>query len=302
MVKMFEEYRIEHAPRIKELKYSAHLLGQSRLSMAGLALLLFFVFVALLASSIATHDPLAINLAERLQPPSWEHLLGTDEYGRDMFSRVVHGTRFAFYEGFLIVSISLGAGTAIGLASGYRGGFIDEISMRIMDILLAFPYLVLAICIASALMKPEGGFYFDPLFSALMAISIVSIPSYARLVRSEVLTVKESEFVDAARASGASSFRISFTHILPNCLAPLVVQATMSFGTAVISAAAMSFIGLGAQPPIPEWGALIVSGRSLLPRYWWCATFPGIAILFFSMGFNLFGDGLRDIMDPRLRR
>lgn len=297
---MFEEMRKE--PFFKEMRYSMHLLGQSYLSIAGLAIILLFVFMAVFTSFIAPYEPNVIDLANTLQPPSLEHLMGTDEYGRDVFSRVIYGTRYAFLEGLLAVSISLTVGTTLGLLSGYRGGMTDEVTMRLMDILLAFPYLVLAICIVSALMKPEGGFFLDPLMSGILAISIVSIPSYARLVRGTVLSVKETEFVEAARANGASSLRIAFVHILPNSLAPIIVEATMSLGTVVISAAGLSFIGLGAQPPTPEWGALISSGRFLLPTYWWCATFPGIMILLFVMGFNLFGDGLRDILDPRLRR
>jgi len=297
---MFEEARKELF--FKELRYSMHLLKQSYLSIAGLVIISVFIFIAIFATHIAPYDPNEINLLETLRPPSWTHLMGTDEYGRDVFSRVIYGTRYAFLEGLLIVSISLTVGTALGLLSGYKGGLTDEITMRAMDILLAFPYFVLAICIASALMKPEGGFFFDPLMSGILSISIVSIPSYARLVRGTVLSIKEAEFVEAAKANGASSLRIAFVHILPNCLAPIIVQSTMSLGTAVISAAGLSFIGLGAQPPTPEWGALITTGRSLLPAYWWCATFPGIAILLFVMGFNLFGDGLRDILDPRLRR
>lgn len=297
---MFEEVRKE--PFFKEMRYSMHLLGQSYLSIAGLVIILIFIFMAIFAPFIAPYEPDAIDLANTLQPPSLEHLMGTDEYGRDVFSRVVYGTRYAFLEGLLAVSISLTVGTTLGLLSGYRGGMTDEVTMRGMDILLAFPYLVLAICIVSALMKPEGGFFLDPLMSGILAISIVSIPAYARLVRGTVLSVKETEFVEAARADGASSLRIAFVHILPNSLAPIIVEATMSLGTVVISAAGLSFIGLGAQPPTPEWGALIASGRYLLPTYWWCATFPGIMILLFVMGFNLFGDGLRDILDPRLRR
>jgi len=299
---MFEEVRREHTPFFKELRYSMHLLGQSHLSIAGLVIILVFISIAIFAPFIAPYDPNEIDLMSTLQSPSWEHLMGTDEYGRDLFSRVIYGTRYAFLEGLLIVSISLAVGTTLGLLSAYRGGMTDEVTMRGMDILLAFPYFVLAVCIVSALMKPEGGFFIDPLMSGIIAISIVSIPSYARLVRGTVLSVKETEFVEAARADGASSLRIAFVHILPNCLAPIIVQATMSIATAVISAAGLSFIGLGVQPPAPEWGALITSGRYLLPNYWWCATFPGIMILLFAMGFNLFGDGLRDILDPRLRR
>jgi ABC-type dipeptide/oligopeptide/nickel transport system permease subunit len=299
---MFENIRKEHAPLLKEIRYSMHQFRQSTLSLVGFAIVLLFVFIAIFSPYLAPYDPNEIDLMGKLQPPSWEHLMGTDQYGRDMFSRVLYGTRYAFLEGFLIISISLSVGIALGLLSGYRGGLVDEVIMRAMDILLAFPYLVLAICIASAVMKPDGGFFFDPLISAILAISITTIPSYARLVRSTVLSVKETEFVEAARADGASSARIAFIHILPNCLAPLIVQATMTIGTAVISASAMSFLGLGAQPPTPEWGALITSGRNLLPDYWWCATFPGIAIFLFVMGFNLMGDGLRDVLDPRLRR
>lgn len=299
---MLDSMRKEHAPLLKEIRYSMHMFRQSTLSIAGLVIVLLFVFIAIFAPFLAPYDPAEINYKVSYRPPSWEHLMGTDNYGRDVFSRVIAGTRYAFLEGLLIISISLSVGVVLGLISGYRGGLVDEVIMRIMDIILAFPYLVLAICIASAMMKPGGGFFFDPLMAALLAISITSIPSYARLVRSTVLSVKETEFVEAARANGASSARIAFVHILPNCLAPLIVQATMSIGTSVISAAAMSFIGLGAQPPTPEWGALITTGRNLLPDYWWCATFPGIAIFLFVMGFNLLGDGLRDILDPRLRR
>jgi peptide/nickel transport system permease protein/dipeptide transport system permease protein len=219
--------------------------------------------------------------------------LGTDDFGRDLLSRLIHGARISMLVGVVSVSISLFFGTIAGAVAGFYRGWVDVIIMRVMDILLAFPSILLAIVIV-AFLGPS-------LENAMIAIGIVSIPRYARIVRGSVLEEYSKDYVQAARALGASDFRLIFQHILPNCLAPLIVQTTLGFASAILEAAALSFLGLGAQPPTPEWGAMLAGGRALILRAWWVVTFPGITILLAVLGFNLLGDGLRDALDPRLR-
>jgi peptide/nickel transport system permease protein/dipeptide transport system permease protein len=248
---------------------------------------------------IAPHDPVENALYDQLIPPMWEeggtakHILGTDDLGRDMLSRLIFGARVSLMVGLVSVGIAVILGTLFGAIAGYFGGWPDNIIMRIMDIILAFPGILLAIVIVA---------YLGPgLKNAMVAIGVISIPRFARIVRASVLEENEKDYVLAARAVGARNRRIIFNTVLPNCLAPIIVQASLGFGSAILDAAGLSFLGLGAQPPIPEWGAMIAMGRSMILRAWWVMTFPGIAILLGVLGFNLLGDGLRDALDPRLR-
>jgi len=252
------------------------------------------LLVAVLAPWIAPYDPLAQDFSVRLQPPSRAHWFGTDQFGRDIFSRVVFGSRIAL-EIILIVSvISGGLGALVGWVAGYFGGRMDEVLMRLTDMFLAFPSLVLAMAFAAAL--GPG------LPNMIFAISLVTWTPYARLARGETLRTKALDFVEAARAMGASDMRIIFRHVLPMTLSVLIVQLTLRMGTIVLTAAGLGFLGLGAQPPTPEWGAMVSDGRNYIVDQWWMSTLPGAAIAAAVLGFNLLGDGIRDILDPRLRR
>jgi ABC-type dipeptide/oligopeptide/nickel transport system permease subunit len=274
-------------------------LFRNKTGVAGLIIITIFVFLAVFAPLISPHDPVENALYEQLKPPVWEeggamkNILGTDDLGRDMLSRLIYGARVSLMVGLVSVGIALFLGTLFGAIAGYYGGWLDNIIMRIMDIILAFPGILLAIVIVA---------YLGPgLKNAMMAIGIIAIPRFARIVRASVLEENEKDYVLAARAVGARNRRIIFNTILPNCLAPIIVQASLGFGSAILDAAGLSFLGLGAQPPIPEWGAMIAMGRSMILRAWWVMTLPGLAILLGVLGFNLLGDGLRDALDPRLR-
>lgn len=266
----------------------------------GAALLLFFVACALLAD-LAPYGYRQMDLRERLSPPSLvserpdraPHLLGTDALGRDLFSRLLHGARISLAVGFGCVALSMLFGVAMGLAAGYLGGFWDTLLMRSVDLMLAFPSILLAVAVVAVL----G----NSLINAMVAVGIVGIPVFARVTRASVLVVKRLEYVQAAVAQGATSLRIVLRHILPNCLGPLVVQATLALGVAVLDAAALSFLGLGAKPPQPEWGAMLADTYRYIGKAPWLAVGPGLAILGLVLGFNLLGDGLRDALDPRRR-
>lgn len=271
-----------------------HRLRQNRLSIVGLALIAGFLLLAFAAPLIAPADPMQQALYNRLSPPTLAHPFGTDDFGRDILSRVIYGARISLRVGVVAVLIALLLGTGIGLVAGYWGGWIDQVLMRVMDLLLAFPSILLAIGIV-AILGPG-------LENAMLAVGIVAVPQYARLVRASVLTVRETDYVLAARALGASDVRILAIAILPNCLAPLIVQATLGLATAILDAAGLSFLGLGAQPPIPEWGAMLSQGRELIVRAPWVLTFPGGAIFLTVLAFNLVGDGLRDALDPKAVR
>lgn len=264
---------------------------KQRLALLGGGILVVLLLTAILAPVLAPRDPLAQDLYIRLQPPSTSHWLGTDDFGRDIFSRVVYGSRISLRIGLIAISLALTGGTLLGLIAGYRGGLADMLIMRLMDLMLAFPSILLAIAIV-AVTGPG-------IENAILAVSIVLVPQFARLVRSSVLTVREATYVEAARALGATEMRLLFYSILPNCTAPLIVQATLGLGTAILDAAGLSFLGLGAQPPVPEWGAMLSGGRELLLRAPWVMTFPGLAIFTVVLGLNLFGDGLRDALDPK---
>lgn len=261
--------------------------------MAGGILLLVFGLMALLAPLLSPADPLAKNVAASLNPPSANYLLGTDKLGRDLLSRMLYGARISLLIGGAVVVMAGMVGTLVGLVAGYAGGLVDEVLMRMTDLFFAFPALILAMAIAGAL-GPS-------LLNALIAVSVVTWPIYARLIRGEVLGLRQREFVQAARALGLSERRILARHVLPNTLAPLLVQASFDMGAAILSVAGLSFIGFGAQPPTPEWGVMISEGRNYMSTHWWVPTVPALAILLTVAGFNLVGDGLRDYLDPRLR-
>jgi len=268
-------------------------LRKNRSATVGGAVIGLMVLVALLAPALASYPPWEQVLADRLQPPSAAHWLGTDDLGRDVFSRIVHGARISLFIGVLSVGISLAIGLPLGAVAGYVGGWVDGVIMRVMDVMLAFPSFLLAVMIA--------GILGPSLRNAMIAIGIVQVPRYVRILRASVLSVKAEQYVEAASALGVPSGRILFKHVVPNCLAPLIVQSTLGIASAILEAAGLSFLGLGAQPPSPEWGAMLASGRNLIQVAPWVVTYPGIAILVAVLGFNLFGDGLRDALDPRLK-
>lgn len=258
----------------------------------GLGILCVFFLGAVAGPWIAPGDPLEQDLGKRLQPPGRDHLLGTDEFGRDVLSRLIHGTRISLLIGVVSVGIGLTIGGLLGLASGYFGGWIDLLSMRLVDVMLAFPSILLAVVVV-AVLGPS-------LVNAMVAVGIVSVPHYARLIRSQVLTVRARAFVEAERAVGAKESRILLHTVLPHCTAPMVVQASLGLATAILDAAGLSFLGLGAQPPLPEWGAMLGHGREYVIHAPWVLAAPGTAILLTVLGFNLLGDSLRDALDPRL--
>ena len=263
------------------------------LSLLGVLFIVILVFTGVLAPVLAPHDPIEISPDRRLTPPSSANWLGTDEVGRDILSRLIHGARISLQIGVTIVFFAAITGLIIGLISGYFGGILDQTLMRFTDMFMSFPTLILAIAMTAAL-GPS-------LFNAVLAMIIVWWPIYARLIRGEVLAVKEKEYIRAIRALGARPFKIIFCHVLPNTIDVVVIRASIDFGNAVMFCAALSFIGLGAQPPQPEWGAMVTTGRDYLRDAWWLVTFPGLAIFLTVMGFNLLGDSLRDFLDPKLR-
>lgn len=266
-------------------------LKRHRLALVGAGILIGLIGVAVLAPLLAPYDPLEQNLYKRLQAPSLTYPLGTDDFGRDILSRIIYGARISLRIGLISISIALSVGSALGLVAGYRGGGLDTVVMRLMDIMLAFPSILLAIAIV-AVTGPG-------IENVMVAVSIVMVPQYARLVRACVLSIREMAYVEAARALGGGEVRILLASVLPNCAAPLIVQSTLSMGTAILDAAGLSFLGLGAQPPVPEWGAMLSGGRELLLKAPWVMTFPGLAIFTVVLGLNLFGDGLRDALDPK---
>lgn len=272
---------------------------KNRLALLGGVVVLALVVVALAAPWIAPHDPAQINPFQRLQPPawmaggSWEYPLGTDHLGRDLLSRIIYGSRVSLAVGAVVVLVATTVGVVMGLVSGFFGGWVDTVIQRVVEILLAFPYLVLAIALMGVL-----GPGLTNLFLALVYKEWVTP---ARVVRAEVLAVKNREFVEAARALGASGWRIMFRHILPNVLASAVVIGTLRVAWVILMEASLSFLGLGVQPPTPSWGTMIADGRSAIFQQWWISTFPGVAILVTVLAINLLGEGLRDALDPRLR-
>jgi peptide/nickel transport system permease protein len=271
-------------------------LGQFRRSHVGLVgavLVCAFVLVAALAPLLSPYDPVSADFANVLSPPTRAHPFGTDDIGRDILSRVVYGSRISLQAGLFTVAVALSIGLPLGLVAGYLGGRVDNAIMRGLEVVLAFPGLVLALGI-TAVLGPK-------LIHALFAIGVVFVPNFARLIRAQVLSVKEHDFVAAARALGASDRRLVLLHILPNCLAPLLVQSSFSVAFGILTEAALSFLGMGTQPPTPSWGIMLSAGRGYLEQAPWLGAFPGLAIFLAVLGFNLLGDGIRDALDPRLK-
>jgi len=266
--------------------------ARNRMVLVGAVLVIGVLLAGLLAPMISPNDPIKIT-PDALAPPTREHPFGTDDLGRDILSRMLYGARISPIVGLIAVAISTVAGVSMGLVSGYAGGPADNVIMRVVDVLLSFPGIVLAIGIV-AILGPG-------LNHALLAVGIAGIPTFARVVRGSVLVEKEKEYVEAARLLGVPTPRLLLVHILPNVMAPVIVLSTLSVATAILAAAALSFVGLGAQLPTPEWGAMLSQGREYLASQWWVATFPGLAIAVTVLGVNLLGDGLRDVLDPRLR-
>ncbi len=264
---------------------------QNRLAVFGLIIVAALILVALFAPWLSSHSPVGQNLQLRLQPPGATHWFGTDELGRDIYSRIAYGARTTLYIVGLVVIIVGPVGLLVGTISGYFGGWIDAILMRITDVFLAFPRLILALAFVAALGPGIG--------NAIIAIAITAWPPYARVARAETITIRNSEFVDAARLQGASPLRIVVRQIIPLCLSSVLVRLTLDMAGIILTAAGLGFLGLGAQPPLPEWGAMISTGRQYILDQWWVATFPGLAIFIVSLGFNLLGDGLRDVLDPK---
>lgn len=274
--------------------------SENKGAVIGLYFIIFAILVAIFANVLAPHDPFEQYRDALLKPPVWmdggtsKFLLGTDDVGRDIMSRLMHGARLSLFVGLIVVTISLAVGIILGITAGYIGGFFEILVMRAMDIILALPSLLLALAIV-AILGPS-------LKNAILSIAVVVLPYYVRLTRASVLTEKNKDYVTASRVSGSGPFRMMFKVILPNCMAPLIVQATLGFSTAILDAAALGFLGMGAQPPTPEWGAMLANALQFVQRAWWVVTFPGLAILLTVLAFNLAGDGLRDALDPKMKR
>jgi peptide/nickel transport system permease protein len=269
-------------------------LAKNKMSLIGGIIIIIYLLLAILAPFIAPSDPYQINLLDKLKPPSMDHWMGTDDKGRDILSRILYGSQLSLAVGFVSVFIGALFGIVLGIVSGYFGGWIDTIIMRIIDILLAFPGMLLALAIVSAL-GPN-------LFNVMIAVGIFSIPTFARIVRASTLSIKKMEYIDAIKVLGATDLKIIFVHILPNIMSPIIVQGTNRLATSILSVASLSFLGMGAQPPSAEWGAMLSNGRDFLYSAPHIALFPGLAIAFIVLAFNLFGDGLRDALDPRMKQ
>lgn len=273
---------------------------ENRGAVIGLYVFLAFLLVAVFAPLIAPYSPSAQFRDAILQPPvwqdggTWQFALGTDAVGRDMLSRLIHGARFSFFVGIVVVVVAVTGGVIIGLIAGFAPNWLDALIMRLMDIILAFPSLLLALVLV-AVLGPT-------LLNAMIAIALVLQPHYVRLTRASVMSERSKDYVTASRVAGAGRLRLMFITVLPNCLAPIIVQAALSFSTAILDAAALGFLGMGAQPPTPEWGTMLADAREFVLRAWWVVTFPGIAILVTVLAINLMGDGLRDALDPKLKR
>ncbi|RFU66805.1 ABC transporter permease [Bacillus sp. V59.32b] len=266
---------------------------KNKLAIVGLSIVAFFILLAILAPLIAPYDVAKQELSNKHLAPSGEHWFGTDEFGRDIFSRVIYGARISLWVGFVSVAGSVIVGSFLGIVAGYYGRWVDTIISRIFDIILAFPSILLAIAVVAAL-GPS-------LQNALIAIAIINVPTFGRLLRSRVLSVKEEEYITAAKAIGMKDSRILIHHILPNSLAPIIVQGTLAIATAIIECAALGFLGMGAQAPTPEWGKMLADSRAFILQAPWTVLFPGLAIMLTVLGFNLMGDGLRDALDPRMK-
>ena len=282
--------------RTPEWKRYTRAYARSASSMLGLVIVVLFLAVAAAGPWIVPYPEDArgaVHLDQKLQPPGRTHWFGTDEVGNDVYTRVVLGARVSLWIGLIITVLAALIGVPLGILAGYAGGGLGETIMRVTDVFLSVPALVLALAVVGAL--GPG------ILNAMLALSLVWWPGYVRLVQGKTLALAQESYVEAARASGAGRLRVVFLHILPNCVSPIVVKASMDMGSAILAAASLGFIGLGAQPPYPEWGAMISHGRNYLPTWWWYSAFPGLAIYFTVLGFNLVGDGLRDLLDPKSR-
>jgi peptide/nickel transport system permease protein len=282
------------SPKIGQMKTIWKRLKKNKAAMVGGFFILLFLIVSFIGPDLTTQDPNKVQMINKLQAPSAEHWFGTDNYGRDIFTRIIHGMELTLKVGFFSVFIGGIIGVVLGIVSGYYGGRIDTIIMRVMDVLLAFPGILLALAIVSVL----GG----SLNNVIIAVAVFSIPAFARIVRGSTLSVRKLEYIDAMKALGASDFRIIFKHILPNVMSPIIVQATLRIATAILTASGLSFLGLGAQPPDPEWGAMLSEGRAFMAEHPHVILFPGIMIVIVVLAFNIFGDGLRDALDPKMNR
>ncbi len=269
-------------------------LRHNKIALFGLVLIFILVFTGVFAPLVAPYDPYQADLDVSLQAPSSNHIMGTDEEGRDVLSRVIYGARISLKVGIIASTLSLLIGVILGLLAGFFRGWVDSVIMRFTDMMFGFPALLFMIGITAAVPQPD-------INVAMLAIALVSWPGMARIMRSQVIQIRDREYVAAAEALGYSNLRIMLRHVLPNCLAPVIVAFTMSIGGAVLAEASLSFIGLGAQPPEPSWGSMISFGRTHLRGEWWISVFPGLAVAFMVMGFNLFGEGLRDALDPILK-
>lgn len=282
------------------LKEFWHDFSKNKGAVLGLLLIIFFILVAVFAPLLAPHSPSELFEGALRIGPAWTDsakdgfLLGTDDVGRDTLSRLIYGTRISMTVGFFVVLVAMSIGVTLGLFAGYFGGWTDRIIMRLIDIIMAFPSILLAIVVVSV-MGPG-------MQNAILAVAIVAIPNFTRIVRASVMAEKNKQYVMASQTFGASHFRIMFLEILPNCLAPLIVQATLGFSDGILNVAALGFLGLGAQPPLPEWGIMLSDSRAFIESSPWMVTLPGLCILFSVLSFNLFGDGLRDALDPRLKK
>lgn len=290
---------VDQTPELEDLKKRSQFwdiwrrLRRNKLAMLGLIIVLILVLSAVFANFIAPYDYAQQDLTNMKAWPSREHLLGTDDYGRDILSRIIYGGRVSLLVAILSIVFGLVVGGILGISAGYFGGVYDGTVMRIMDIIMAIPGFLLAVCISAAL---GSG-----VLNTAIAIGIGCVPGYARLLRALVLSIREQEYVEAARATGASDLRIMFRQIVPNILSPVIVESTLRIGGCILMISSLSFIGLGVQPPTPEWGSMLSAGRALIRSFWPIVTFPGLAIMLTLFGFNLFGDGLRDALDPKLK-
>ena len=272
----------------------------NRGALIGLGFMLAIMFLAVFANIIAPHSPIEQFREHTLVPPvwqeggSWEFILGTDAVGRDQLSRLIHGAQYSFYIGFIVIGISLSIGMLLGLTAAFAKGFVESLIMRLMDIVLAFPSLLLALVMV-AILGPS-------LTNAMIAIAITYLPHFVRITRAQAMAELSKDYVSASRTMGAGPFRLMFINVLPNCFAPLIVQATLSFSTAILDAAALGFLGMGAQPPTPEWGTMLADSREFMLSAWWLLTLPGLTILITVLSINLIGDGLRDALDPKMKR
>ena len=282
------------SPRIEFYKGVWKRLRKNKAAVVGGALIVFFIVTGLIGPFFTTLDPNTTQVLNKLKPPSAEHWFGTDNYGRDIFTRIIHGMSLTLKVGFFAVALGGAIGILLGIVSGYYGGPLDTFIMRVMDILLAFPGILLALAIVSVL----GG----SLTNVIIAVGVFSVPAFARIVRGSTLSVRKLEYIDAVKALGASDARIIFKHILPNVMSPIIVQVTLRIATAILTASGLAFLGLGAKPPTPEWGAMLSDGRAFMNTAPHLVLFPGVAIVLVVLAFNIFGDGLRDALDPKMKK